>query len=151
MIHSNNLFCNLPRLHFIPSMDHNCAPLPSLSYRPTKKSQRRKTGQRNKLPNKVMDFQVRIHILEGRQLVGSGINPVVKVICGKDIQETSIQKGTNSPSWDQVSVCVGGCVCSMLCGCMCSMLCGCMCSMLCGCMCSVLCGCMCVVYVTTTH
>ncbi|XP_064383023.1 myoferlin-like isoform X2 [Halichondria panicea] len=70
--------------------------------KPTKKSQRRKTGQRNKLPNKVMDFQVRIHILEGRQLVGSGINPVVKVICGKDIQETSIQKGTNSPSWDQV-------------------------------------------------
>ena len=67
-----------------------------------KKSQRRKTGQRDKLPNKVLDFQVRVHVLEGRHLAGSGINPVVKVLCGKKIKKTSIQKGTNTSLWDEV-------------------------------------------------
>ena len=42
-------------------------------------------------------------MLEARKLVGSGLNPVVKVACGKDIQQTSTQKGTNNPSFDEVS------------------------------------------------
>ena len=42
-------------------------------------------------------------MLEARKLVGSGLNPVVKVACGKDIQQTSTQKGTNNPMFDEVS------------------------------------------------
>lgn len=65
-----------------------------------------------------MDFQVRVHVLEARKLVGSGLNPVVKVACGKDIQQTSTQKGTNNPMFDEVSrlpwllclVCINGSV-----------------------------------------
>lgn len=65
---------------------------------------KKRGGQRQKLPNKPTDFQVRVHVLEARKLVGSGLNPVVKVACGKDIQQTSTQKGTNNPVWDEVSV-----------------------------------------------
>ena len=48
--------------------------------------------------------QVRVHILEARRLVGGGLNPVVKVVCGQEVKETSTQKGTNSPTFDDVSL-----------------------------------------------
>ena len=64
---------------------------------------KRRGAQRQKLPNKPTDFQVRVHVLEARKLVGSGLNPVVKVACGKDMQQTSTQKGTNNPVFDEVS------------------------------------------------
>lgn len=47
-------------------------------------------------------LQVRVHILEGRKLIGGEVNPVVKVVCGKEIRKTSIQKGTSNPFWDEV-------------------------------------------------
>ena len=43
-----------------------------------------------------------MHILEGRKLIGGEVNPVVKVVCGKEIKKTSIQKGTSNPFWDEV-------------------------------------------------
>ena len=77
-----------------------------------RRQRRRKQGsQRHRLPNKPLDFQVRVHILEARKLVGSGLNPVVKVVCGKDIKETSTQKGTNSPLFDEVLLLLKGHLC----------------------------------------
>ncbi len=32
--------------------------------------------------------------------MGSGLNPVTKVLCGGEVKESSIQKGTNSPSFN---------------------------------------------------
>ena len=43
-----------------------------------------------------------MHILEARKLIGGELNPVVKVVCGKEIKETSAQKGTNNPFWGEV-------------------------------------------------
>ena len=65
---------------------------------------RRGGRQRQELFNKTTYFQVRVHILEARKLVGSGLNPMVKVTCGKDVQETSSQKGTNNPVFDEVCI-----------------------------------------------
>lgn len=62
-----------------------------------------KDGQRLQLPDKPTDFQVRVHILEARKLVASNPSPTVKVACGKHIQQTSTQKGTNNPTFDEVS------------------------------------------------
>ena len=59
--------------------------------------------QRETLPDKPTDFQVRVHVLEARKLVGSNPNPTVKVACGGHIQQTSTQKGTNNPVFDEVS------------------------------------------------
>ena len=49
-----------------------------------------------------MTSQVRIHVLEARKLVGAGINPVVKVACGKEIKGTGSRKGTNNPFFNEV-------------------------------------------------
>lgn len=54
------------------------------------------------MSDRPVDFQVRIHVLEARRLAGSGLNPVVKIACGKEMQQTSIQRGTNSPYFDEV-------------------------------------------------
>ena len=65
--------------------------------------QRRKHGRHGyKMSDRSVDFQVRIHVLEARRLAGSGLNPVVKIICGKEMQQTSTQRGTNSPYFDEV-------------------------------------------------
>lgn len=45
---------------------------------------------------------MRIHVHEGRKLVGSGLNPVTKILCGTEVKETSTQKGTNSPDFNDV-------------------------------------------------
>ena len=55
-----------------------------------------------KIANRPADFQVRVHVLEARRLVGSGLNPVVKIACGKEMQQTSTRKGTNNPYFDEV-------------------------------------------------
>jgi len=45
---------------------------------------------------------VRVNVHEGRKLVGSGINPAAKVLCGGEVKESSIQKGTNDPDFNDV-------------------------------------------------
>ena len=85
---------------------------------------RRRASARNKLANKPMDWQVynqylpvpppllpplycsslqvRVHVLEARKLLGGQLNPIVKVVCGNAIKETSSRKGTNNPLFDEV-------------------------------------------------
>ena len=67
-----------------------------------KKAQKRPGAQRQNLPKKPTDFQVRVHIHEARKLVGSGLNPVSKVLCNGEVKETGTQKGTNNPSFNDV-------------------------------------------------
>ena len=47
-------------------------------------------------------IQVRVHVLEARKLLGGQLNPVVKVVCGSAIKETSSRKGTNNPLFNEV-------------------------------------------------
>ena len=56
------------------------------------------------MADRPIDFQVRVHVLEARRLAGSGLNPVVKIACGKEMQQTSTQRGTNNPYFDEVSM-----------------------------------------------
>ena len=51
-------------------------------------------------------LQVQVQFLEARNLDGLGQNPVVKVLCGRKVMMTSVQKGTNKPIWNEV--CWGG-------------------------------------------
>uniref|UniRef100_A0A8C3VDE1 Myoferlin n=1 Tax=Catharus ustulatus TaxID=91951 RepID=A0A8C3VDE1_CATUS len=54
------------------------------------------------LSNKPQDFQIRVRIIEGRQLPGNNIKPVVKVhVCGQT-HRTRIKRG-NNPFFDEVS------------------------------------------------
>ncbi|XP_034158677.2 myoferlin [Pangasianodon hypophthalmus] len=53
------------------------------------------------LSNKPQDFQIRIRVIEGRQLPGNNIKPVVKVsVCGQT-HRTRIRRG-NNPFFDEI-------------------------------------------------
>uniref|UniRef100_A0A8B9K172 Dysferlin, limb girdle muscular dystrophy 2B (autosomal recessive) n=1 Tax=Astyanax mexicanus TaxID=7994 RepID=A0A8B9K172_ASTMX len=67
---------------------------------------KKKQQQHNKapLPNKPQDLQVRVRIIEGRQLPGVNIKPVVKVTVGGQTKRTRIKKG-NNPFFDEVKRC----------------------------------------------
>ncbi|XP_053477295.1 myoferlin isoform X1 [Ictalurus furcatus] len=62
-----------------------------------------RTGQKRQkaLSNKPQDFQIRIRVIEGRQLPGNNIKPVVKVsVCGQT-HRTRIRRG-NNPFFDEI-------------------------------------------------
>ncbi|XP_044153212.1 myoferlin isoform X6 [Bufo gargarizans] len=53
------------------------------------------------LSNKVQDFQIRIRVIEGRQLTGNNIKPVVKVSVAGQTHRTRIKRG-NNPYFDEL-------------------------------------------------
>nr|XP_036871621.1 myoferlin [Manis javanica] len=58
-------------------------------------------NSRRMLSNKPQDFQIRVRVIEGRQLSGNNIKPVVKVhICGQT-HRTRIKRG-NNPFFDEL-------------------------------------------------
>uniref|UniRef100_A0A8C2L734 Myoferlin like n=1 Tax=Cyprinus carpio TaxID=7962 RepID=A0A8C2L734_CYPCA len=76
------------------------APGVSPSGQPKKMVRTTRKRQRT-LANKPQDFQIRIRIIEGRQLPGNNIKPVVKVsVCGQT-HRTRIRRG-NNPFFDEV-------------------------------------------------
>ncbi|KAL5474945.1 hypothetical protein EMCRGX_G026978 [Ephydatia muelleri] len=56
------------------------------------------------MPNKPIDFQIRIHIIEARKLEGEFVRALVKVAVGNVVKETSTKCGTNNPFWDETLV-----------------------------------------------
>ncbi|KAJ6668914.1 hypothetical protein lerEdw1_007723 [Lerista edwardsae] len=60
-------------------------------------------GKKNRrvLSNKPQDFQIRVRVIEGRQLCGNNVKPVVKVhVCGQT-HRTRIKRG-NNPYFDEM-------------------------------------------------
>ncbi|XP_053548396.1 myoferlin isoform X2 [Bombina bombina] len=53
------------------------------------------------LSNKVQDFQIRVRVIEGRQLSGNNIKPVVKVNVAGQTHRTRIKRG-NNPYFDEI-------------------------------------------------
>ncbi|KAH8869935.1 Dysferlin [Schistosoma japonicum] len=51
---------------------------------------------------KKQDFQIRVKIIEARQLQGANISPICKVTCWKESKDTRVRNCTNSPFWDQI-------------------------------------------------
>uniref|UniRef100_A0A8C8EFT9 Dysferlin n=1 Tax=Otus sunia TaxID=257818 RepID=A0A8C8EFT9_9STRI len=62
---------------------------------------RRRSSPKKPLSNKPQDFQIRVRVIEGRQLPGVNIRPVVKVTAAGQTKRTRIRKG-NSPFFDEV-------------------------------------------------
>ncbi|KAI3376173.1 hypothetical protein L3Q82_016697 [Scortum barcoo] len=58
------------------------------------------SSQHKPLPNKPQDIQVRVRVIEGRQLPGINIKPVVKVTVAGQTKRTRIKKG-NNPFFDE--------------------------------------------------
>ncbi|XP_018414191.1 PREDICTED: myoferlin isoform X1 [Nanorana parkeri] len=56
---------------------------------------------RRLLSNKPQDFQIRVRVIEGRQLSGNNIKPVVKASVGGQTHRTRIKRG-NNPYFDEL-------------------------------------------------
>ncbi|KAL4231637.1 hypothetical protein ACF0H5_009217 [Mactra antiquata] len=72
--------------------------------KPKPKKKKKKMGKRRfrgKLSSKPQDFQIRVKIIEGRQIEGSNIQPVCKVTCFNQVKQTRVKKSTNSPFWNE--------------------------------------------------
>ena len=74
----------------------------SLTFHRQRKAKNRTRAQRKNLPNKPTNFQIRVHVHESRNLAGSGISPAIKVLCGGEVKQTSTQKSTNDPDFNEV-------------------------------------------------
>ncbi|XP_051578034.1 dysferlin-like isoform X2 [Myxocyprinus asiaticus] len=61
---------------------------------------KKRHSNKSTLSNKPQDLQVRLRIIEGRQLPGVNIKPVVKVTVGGQTKRTRIKKG-NNPYFDE--------------------------------------------------
>lgn len=59
-----------------------------------------RTRVARKWSDKIKDFQIRIHIFEGRQLPGNDINPVVRVTVAGQRKQTSAEQSTNNPLYN---------------------------------------------------
>ncbi|GCB75744.1 hypothetical protein scyTo_0018254, partial [Scyliorhinus torazame] len=77
--------------------------LPSRSPTPETSSTRETAKLMRKFADKAQDFQVRIRIIEGRQLQGANIRPVVKVYVGNNSFRTRIKRG-NNPFFDELDI-----------------------------------------------
>ncbi|XP_027862277.1 myoferlin [Xiphophorus couchianus] len=76
-------------------------PLPNQPGKPSHKSHRLSRKRNRVLANKPQDFQIRVRVIEGRQLPGNNIKPVVKVnVCGQT-HRTRIRRG-NNPFFDEM-------------------------------------------------
>ncbi|KAK3095803.1 hypothetical protein FSP39_019399 [Pinctada imbricata] len=72
--------------------------------KPKKKKKARRLGRRKLLENlstKSTDFQVRVKIIEARQLQGGNIQPVTKVTLNNQTKQTRVKKSTTSPYWNE--------------------------------------------------
>ncbi|XP_047242007.1 dysferlin isoform X4 [Girardinichthys multiradiatus] len=65
-----------------------------------RKRRRGSSSQPKQLPNKPQDIQVRVRVIEARQLPGVNIKPVVKVAVAGQSKRTRIRKG-NKPVFDE--------------------------------------------------
>eukprot|EP00076_Gallus_gallus_P040100 XP_025005638.1 dysferlin isoform X5 [Gallus gallus] len=77
---------------------------PSVPHRPPaprgRGVKRRRSSPKKPLSNKPQDFQIRVRVIEARQLPGVNIRPVVKVTAAGQTKRTRIRKG-NSPLFDE--------------------------------------------------
>ncbi|XP_042326048.1 dysferlin isoform X4 [Sceloporus undulatus] len=63
-------------------------------------TKRRKSGPKKLLSNKPQDFQIRVKVIQARQLPGVSLRPVVKVTAAGQTKRTRIRKG-NGPLFDE--------------------------------------------------
>ncbi|XP_013884160.1 myoferlin [Austrofundulus limnaeus] len=76
-------------------------PLPNQPGKRSNKSQRFSRKKPRALPNKPQDFQIRVRVIECRQLPGNNIKPVVKVSTCGQTHRTRIRRGHN-PFFDEM-------------------------------------------------
>ncbi|KAG7216326.1 hypothetical protein INR49_021730 [Caranx melampygus] len=81
--------------------------------KPNRKPIRLSRKRHRALANKPQDFQIRVRVIEGRQLPGNNIKPVVKVNACGQTHRTRIRRG-NNPFFDELSPHIYSAFCQLL-------------------------------------
>lgn len=68
---------------------------------PAKKKKKGRRKKSRKLSNKKQPFQIRIKVLEARQLQGTNIQPLARVNVYNQTKQTRVKKSTHSPFWNE--------------------------------------------------
>lgn len=68
---------------------------------PPKKKRKLKKRKHRKLSSKPQDFQVRVKVIQARQLQGGNIQPVARVTVYNQTKQTRVKKSTNSPIFNE--------------------------------------------------
>eukprot|EP00731_Ephydatia_muelleri_P021700 Em0014g291a len=68
------------------------------------KSEMRHSSARANLPDKPTDFQIRVHIVEGRKLEGEFLKAMAKVFIAGQSKETPVRQGTSNPYWNETMI-----------------------------------------------
>ncbi|BFY97443.1 hypothetical protein BsWGS_00482 [Bradybaena similaris] len=66
-----------------------------------KARKKRKLKARENLSTKPTDQQVRVKVVQARQLTGANLQPIVRVSLMNQVKQTRIQKSTTNPWWDE--------------------------------------------------
>lgn len=66
-----------------------------------RKTRGKRRRHRTKLSDKPQDFQVRVKVVECRQLQGSNISPVCQVSVYNHTKQSRVKKSTNTPFWNE--------------------------------------------------
>ncbi|KAA0200949.1 Dysferlin limb girdle muscular dystrophy 2B (autosomal recessive) [Fasciolopsis buskii] len=51
---------------------------------------------------KPQDFQIRVKVVEARQIQGGNVSPVCRITCWNRTEETHVKASTNSPYWNEI-------------------------------------------------
>lgn len=72
---------------------------------PTGRKKRKRKGAatqiQHKLGNKPVDFQIRVKLVEGRQLAGGNVSPTVQIAIGNQSKKSKVIKSTNAPAFHE--------------------------------------------------
>ncbi|KAK3744089.1 hypothetical protein RRG08_018716 [Elysia crispata] len=66
-----------------------------------KKKKKARSKNRPSLSKKPLDQQIRVKVVQARQLSGANLQPVVRVSVMNQMKQTRIKKSTTSPWWDE--------------------------------------------------
>nr|KAG5693813.1 hypothetical protein BaRGS_004421 [Batillaria attramentaria] len=80
-----------------PQLDAQGQPIPR-----KKKKKKIKRRRNRKLSSKPVDFQVRVKVVQARQLQGANIQPVARITVWNQTKQTRVKKSTNSPYFNEI-------------------------------------------------
>ncbi|XP_063877560.1 myoferlin-like isoform X2 [Scylla paramamosain] len=86
------------------TLSDGISPMPDVCVEGTAEGMPAMPQQRNRdrLSNVKTSFQVRVRVVEGRQLLGANMNPVCRVTLDGQTRQTRVHKGTTSPWFDEI-------------------------------------------------
>ncbi|XP_042241551.1 myoferlin-like isoform X2 [Homarus americanus] len=83
-------------------LSNGISPMPDVGVEGVTMPKMPQQRNRDMLSNAKTKFQVRVRVVEGRQLLGSNMKPVCQVLVVGETRQTRVHKGTSTPWFDEI-------------------------------------------------